>query len=75
MDDTQAVEQILKANGTGGHEALMDEEPVTAGKIMDTMKFIGQKITEVSIWPWLGCLSCLWFFLFNVVILIITNYN
>jgi len=27
----------------------MDEEPVTAGKIMDTMKFIGQKITEGAI--------------------------
>lgn len=50
MEDTAAIEQVLKASGDT-HEALIGEEPVTAGKIMDTMKFIGGKITEVSTGP------------------------
>ena len=50
MDDISSVEALINANGTDINEPLAaDESQASAADIMKQMKFIGEKITEVSI--------------------------
>ena len=49
MDDISAVEALINAQGSDASEPLAAEEQASAADIMKQMKFIGEKITEVSI--------------------------
>jgi len=50
MEDVAAIQTLLSASGKDEHEPLAgDEEPHDAQTILNTMKFIGEKITEGAI--------------------------
>ena len=51
MSDTTAIQKVLKEDGDVENQPLNSETgegPVTSKQIMDQMKFIGDKITDVS---------------------------
>jgi hypothetical protein len=51
MSDTTAIQKVLKEDGDSESQPLnaeTGEGPVTSKQIMDQMKFIGDKITDVS---------------------------
>ena len=49
MSDISHVEKLLAATDEDEREKDKDtDEPITAEKIMSTINFIGEKITEVS---------------------------
>ena len=49
MEDISAVEALIAAQGSDANEPLQGEEQASAVDVMKQMKFIGDKITEVSI--------------------------
>ena len=49
MEDISAVEALIAAQGSEHNEPLQGEEQASAVDVMKQMKFIGDKITEVSI--------------------------
>lgn len=52
MSDTTSIQKVLKEDGDAENQPLNGETgegPATSKQIMDQMKFIGDKITDVSI--------------------------
>jgi hypothetical protein len=50
MSDTTSIQKVLKEDGDAENQPLnvTGEGPVTSKQIMDQIKFIGDKITDVS---------------------------
>jgi hypothetical protein len=50
MSDTTSIQKVLKEDGDAENQPLnvTGDGPVTSKQIMDQIKFIGDKITDVS---------------------------